>query len=57
MRKETNRIEFKQQLTEDLEKESAAFLNYPERRDNVYRDKQGRQCCRYLELCDIAIGV
>ena len=29
MRKETNRIEFKQQLTEDLEKESAAFLNYP----------------------------
>ena len=30
MRTETNRIEFKQQLTDDLEKESIAFLNYPE---------------------------
>ena len=30
MRTETNRIEFKQQLTDDLEKESIAFLNYHE---------------------------
>ena len=30
MRSETNRIEYKQQLTEDLEKEAIAFLNYQE---------------------------
>lgn len=30
MNSETNRIEYKQQLTEDLEKEAVAFLNYPE---------------------------
>ncbi len=29
-RSETNRIEFKQQLTEDVEKEVVAFLNYHE---------------------------
>lgn len=27
---ETNRIEYKQQLTDDLEKEAIAFLNYQE---------------------------
>ena len=27
---ETNRIEYKQQLTDDLEKEAVAFLNYKE---------------------------
>jgi|LSQX01.1.fsa_nt_gb predicted HTH transcriptional regulator len=30
MKHETNRIEYKQQLTEDLEKEAVAFLNYNE---------------------------
>lgn len=30
MTSETNRIEYKQQLTDDLEKEAIAFLNYPE---------------------------
>ena len=30
MNSETNRIEYKQQLTDDLEKEAVAFLNYPE---------------------------
>lgn len=30
MNPETNRIEYKQQLTEDLEKEAIAFLNYHE---------------------------
>jgi ATP-dependent DNA helicase RecG len=30
MKSETNRIEYKQQLTDDLEKEVIAFLNYPE---------------------------
>jgi predicted HTH transcriptional regulator len=30
MNRETNRIEYKQQLTDDLEKESIAFLNYHE---------------------------
>jgi len=30
MNPETNRIEYKQQLTDDLEKESVAFLNYHE---------------------------
>ena len=28
MKSETNRIEHKQQLTDDLEKETVAFLNY-----------------------------
>ncbi|MFR7878966.1 MAG: helix-turn-helix domain-containing protein [Butyricimonas paravirosa] len=30
MNSETNRIEYKQELTDDLEKEAVAFLNYPE---------------------------
>jgi ATP-dependent DNA helicase RecG len=30
MNTETNRIEYKQQLTVDLEKEAVAFLNYKE---------------------------
>ena len=30
MNAETNRIEYKQELTDDLEKESVAFLNYLE---------------------------
>jgi len=30
MNPETNRIEYKQQLTNDLEKEAIAFLNYHE---------------------------
>lgn len=30
MKPETNRIEYKQELTDDLEKEVIAFLNYPE---------------------------
>ena len=30
MKHETNRIEYKHQLTEDLEKEAVAFLNYNE---------------------------
>lgn len=30
MKTETNRIEYKQELTEDLEKEVIAFLNYHE---------------------------
>lgn len=30
MTSETNRIEYKQQLTDDVEKEAIAFLNYPE---------------------------
>jgi len=30
MSPETNRIEYKQQLTNDLEKEATAFLNYHE---------------------------
>jgi predicted HTH transcriptional regulator len=30
MQSETNRIEYKQQLTDDLEKEVVAFLNYQE---------------------------
>ena len=30
MKSETNRIEYKQELTDDLEKEVIAFLNYPE---------------------------
>jgi hypothetical protein len=30
MNPETNRIEYKQQLTDDLEKEAIAFLNYHE---------------------------
>ncbi len=30
MTPETNRIEYKQQLTDDLEKEATAFLNYHE---------------------------
>ena len=30
MEPETNRIEYKQQLTDDLEKEAIAFLNYQE---------------------------
>ena len=29
MNSETNRIEYKQELTDDLEKEAVAFLNYP----------------------------
>ena len=28
--KETNRVEYKRQLTDSLEKEVIAFLNYPE---------------------------
>lgn len=30
MKSETNRIEYKQELTDDLEKEVIAFLNYHE---------------------------
>lgn len=30
MNQETNRIEYKQQLADDLEKEAIAFLNYHE---------------------------
>ena len=30
MKPETNRIEYKLQLTDDLEKEAVAFLNYKE---------------------------
>lgn len=38
IRSETNRIEYKQRLTDDLEKEAVAFLNYQE--GGVYKSRK-----------------
>ena len=45
MNSETNRIEYKQELTDDLEKEAVAFLNYPEGRGPRSEERRvGKEC-------------